>query len=109
MLAVGHTQPSAQRVPAFFPGVKESRCEVDHSPPCCAEVKNEWSYTSTPHTRIHGVEMENFVFFSSLFADNMEILYYYLWPSRVIDIFMEGLGKITKNFSQDKCTSQYLT
>jgi hypothetical protein len=23
--------------------------EVNHSPPYSAEVKNEWSYTSTPH------------------------------------------------------------
>jgi hypothetical protein len=24
--------------------------EADHSPPSSAEVKNAWSYTSTPHT-----------------------------------------------------------
>jgi len=28
--------------------VKGPRREVDHSPPSNAEVKNEWSYTSTP-------------------------------------------------------------
>jgi hypothetical protein len=28
-------------------GVKQLDCEADHSPPCCAEVKNEWSSTST--------------------------------------------------------------
>jgi hypothetical protein len=29
-------------------GIKRSGCEADHSPPSIAEVKNEWSYTSTP-------------------------------------------------------------
>jgi hypothetical protein len=31
-----------------FPGLKRPRREADHSPPYSAEVKNEWSYTSTP-------------------------------------------------------------
>jgi hypothetical protein len=36
-------------------GVKRPRREADHSPPSSAEVKNEWSYTSTPPIRLHGV------------------------------------------------------
>jgi hypothetical protein len=31
-----------------FPGVKRPGREVDHSPPSSAEVKNTWSYISTP-------------------------------------------------------------
>jgi hypothetical protein len=31
-----------------FPGVKRPGREADHSPPSSAEVKNAWSYTSTP-------------------------------------------------------------
>jgi hypothetical protein len=31
-----------------FPGVKRLVREADHSPPSSAEIKNEWSYTSTP-------------------------------------------------------------
>jgi hypothetical protein len=31
-----------------FLGVKRPRREADHSPPSSAEVKNAWSYTSTP-------------------------------------------------------------
>jgi hypothetical protein len=38
-----------------FPGVKRPRREADHSPPPSAEVKNAWSYTSTPPTRLHDV------------------------------------------------------
>jgi hypothetical protein len=32
----------------FFSGVKRPGREADHSPPSSAEVKNAWSYTSTP-------------------------------------------------------------
>jgi len=31
--------------------------EADHSPPSSVEVKNTWSYTSTPPIRLHGVEL----------------------------------------------------
>jgi hypothetical protein len=31
-----------------FPGGKAAGHEADHSPPSSAEVKNAWSYTSTP-------------------------------------------------------------
>ena len=34
---------------------------ADHSPPCSAEIKNEWSHTSAPPIRIHGTEMDNFI------------------------------------------------
>jgi hypothetical protein len=32
-----------------FPWLKRPGREADHSPPSSAEVKNAWSYTSTPH------------------------------------------------------------
>jgi hypothetical protein len=32
--------------------------EVNHSPPSTAEVKNEWSYTSTPPICLHDVKRE---------------------------------------------------
>jgi hypothetical protein len=38
-----------------FPGIKLPGREADHSPPSSAEVKNAWSYTSTPTIRLHGV------------------------------------------------------
>jgi len=31
-------------------GLKRPKREADHSPSSSAEVKNVWSYTSTPHT-----------------------------------------------------------
>jgi len=46
-------QPSIQWVPEFFRSSKAANCEVDHSPPPIAEVKNEWSYTFTPPVSIH--------------------------------------------------------
>jgi hypothetical protein len=48
--------PPIQCVPGdFFLGVKRPGRETDHSPPSSAEVKNAWSYTSTPPIRLHGV------------------------------------------------------
>jgi hypothetical protein len=34
---------------ALFLGVKRPGREADHSPPSSAEIKNTWSFTSTPH------------------------------------------------------------
>jgi hypothetical protein len=48
--ALGPTQSSIQWVPGELSlGVKRPEREADHSPPSNAEVKNAWSYTSTPH------------------------------------------------------------
>jgi len=48
--------------PGSFPGVKQLGREVNHSFLSNAEVKNEWSYTSSPTVCLHGVERENFSF-----------------------------------------------
>jgi hypothetical protein len=59
-----HTQPPIQWVPwALSLGVKWPGCEADHSPPSSADVKNAWSYNSTPTIRLHGVVLrDNFTF-----------------------------------------------
>jgi hypothetical protein len=36
---------------------------TDHSPPCRAEVKNEWCYTSKPSICLHGVGKKHFCLF----------------------------------------------
>jgi hypothetical protein len=47
--ALGPIQPPIQWVAgALSLGVKWPGREADHSPPSSAEVKNAWSYTSTP-------------------------------------------------------------
>jgi hypothetical protein len=47
--ALGPTQLPIQWVPGVLSlGVKRPRREADHSLPSSAEVKNAWSYTSTP-------------------------------------------------------------
>jgi hypothetical protein len=47
--ALGPTQPPLQCVPgALSLGVKQLGHEADHSLPSSAEVKNGWSYISTP-------------------------------------------------------------
>jgi hypothetical protein len=48
-LALGPTQHPIQWVPgALSLGVEQPGRETDHSPPSSVEVKNEWSYASTP-------------------------------------------------------------
>jgi len=57
-LALGPTQPPIWLVlRAVTLGVKQPKREADHSPPSSAKVKNEWIYTSTPPTRLHGVAL----------------------------------------------------
>jgi hypothetical protein len=54
--ALGPTQPPIQWVPGTLSlRVKRQGREADHTPPSSAEVKNEWSYTSTSPIRLHGV------------------------------------------------------
>jgi hypothetical protein len=50
------TQPPIHGVPvALALGAKRLECEADHSSLSGAEVKNAWSYTSTPPISLHGV------------------------------------------------------
>jgi hypothetical protein len=48
--------------PGSFPGVKQLGREVNHSFLSNAEIKNEWSYTSSPTMCRRGVEREYFTF-----------------------------------------------
>jgi hypothetical protein len=66
-MALGSTQPPIQWVPgALSLEVKRPGHEADHSPPSSAEVKNAWSYISTPPIHLHGVVLSkrryNFTF-----------------------------------------------
>jgi hypothetical protein len=45
----------------YFPGIKRPGLDVDRSPPSNAEVKNEWSYTSTPPICLYDVDGVTFV------------------------------------------------
>jgi len=57
----GPSQPTIQGIPGFFPGVKQPGREAEHSLPPSAEVRNEWNYTATTTTRLHGVAGNNFL------------------------------------------------
>jgi hypothetical protein len=43
-------------------GIKRPYREADDSPPSSAEIKNEWTYISTPSIRLCGVDRDNFAF-----------------------------------------------
>jgi hypothetical protein len=52
--ALGPIKPPIHWVPgALSVGVKRPGREGDHSPPSSTEVKNVWSYTSSPPVRLH--------------------------------------------------------
>jgi hypothetical protein len=60
-LAMQPTGPPVYRLlEAPSLGVKWPGHEVDHSHPPTANVKNEWRYTSTHTTCLHGVDSDNF-------------------------------------------------
>jgi len=61
-LALGPTQLPNQWVLDSFAGVKCPQCEVKCSLPSSDEVKNKWSYTSTPPLYLHGLEREKLHF-----------------------------------------------
>jgi hypothetical protein len=44
-------------------GTEARELKADHSPPTSVKVKNEWSYTSTPPIRLHGVDVGNINFY----------------------------------------------
>jgi hypothetical protein len=46
-------------------GVKQPKLEADYSTTSRAEVKNEWSYTSTHPMYLHGVDKDNFTFYQN--------------------------------------------
>jgi hypothetical protein len=61
-----HLAPYPMGTEALSLETKRSRREADHWPPSSAEIKNAWSYTSTPPISLHGVvlikHMHNFTF-----------------------------------------------
>ena len=56
--------------------------ETDHLPASSVEVKNEWSYTTTPNTSPHGEDMDNFISLSSNLAQYPHSVHYSC-PNRV--------------------------
>jgi hypothetical protein len=58
---LGSTQPPTLYMGGgSIPGVKHLHCEVNHSLPTSAKIKNKWSYNSSPPICIHSMDMDNF-------------------------------------------------
>jgi hypothetical protein len=85
-------QPIKWELGALSPRVKRPAREADHSPPSSAEVKNAWSYTSTPY-----VFMAWFVVKYSMTSwdrDNFAFtLLYHLLSWRTLCLITSGAGK----------------
>jgi hypothetical protein len=69
--AVKPAQPFIHWVLGFFSGDKAAGAEVDHSFPSYAEVKNEWSCTSSPPVCLYGVHRDSFTFFTPEFRGSI--------------------------------------
>ena len=61
--ALRTTKPPTLFVRGSYTGAKRSRHEIYHSPVSSAELKNEWSYTSTPPICLHDAARHNFTFY----------------------------------------------
>jgi hypothetical protein len=59
ILAVGPMPPSQNSV-TLSPGVYQPEHETYGIPPSSTEVKNEWSYYSTPPICLYGMHSDNF-------------------------------------------------
>jgi len=61
---------------APFPGVNMPGCETDHSSPPSAEVRNAWSYTSTPTYVFAQGQLDNFTLFRTMSRSyNLSLLF----------------------------------
>jgi hypothetical protein len=67
VLAVSGAQPASYSMGIWIlpRGIKRQLDQVDHSPPSSAE--NDWSYTYTPLTRLHGVDRGSVTFYLCLY------------------------------------------
>jgi len=75
----------------FAQYVRGSGREFDHSRPPGAEVKNEWSFTSTAHTCLQDVDGANFIFLFSHSRKMMRHLpkmYYLRFPANTVQLIV---------------------
>ena len=61
-LALGPTQPPIQCIQGFLSTGVKQLCEFNYSPTSSAQVKNEWTYSSTPSVCLHGIQRHKFTF-----------------------------------------------
>jgi hypothetical protein len=81
---LGTTQLRIQRVPGFFPGVKQLGHEVWRSSPSAAKVQNGWNYTTCFPDVSHAVDWDSFYLASSydfVFKSNIFTLSVLALPS----------------------------
>jgi hypothetical protein len=57
--------------------IKRTGREINKLFPSRAEVKNEWSYTSAPPAYLHGVNKDNYVFYTHVLMFNKYFLKFY--------------------------------
>ena len=91
------TRPTFSTYLEYFSGVKRRRCEVNHSPPSNAEVKNEWSYASASPVCHHGMEKEKLSYVFRLRKFNT--LKQTLWIHAVVTYRPKSIMILTWHFA----------
>ena len=84
--SVGPNKLAVYWLPGLFSWVKLLVHDVEHSHPSSAEVKNQWSYTSTPSVYLHEVDRDNFTF--TIFLLFLNYLCIFLHYSLFIYLFL---------------------
>jgi hypothetical protein len=77
---------------SYFPRVKRSGREVNHSPLCSTEVTNEWAYTYSPTIRLRVVDREDVLFICTIFLPIFFSFRCLIVPLSVIFVFSFPLG-----------------
>jgi len=115
---LGPIQPPSQWLSEFTSGVKRLQHEADRSPPTSAEVKNQWSYTSTP-IRLHDYDRYKFtLFLHHISFSNPYDLYFYVlyqpeWPSdpSTRHLYLQTIYKLTlyiRNISKQQLGKYFM-
>jgi len=110
-------QPPSQWLSGFNPGVNWLGHEADHSSPTSAEVKNQWSYASTPPIRLRD-DRHNFtlflhhISFSNPYDLYLYVLYEHEWPSDSLTrhLYLQTGYKLTshiRNISKQQLGKYY--
>jgi hypothetical protein len=95
-LALEPILPPIQCAPGpLFPMVKQPGRETDHSSPSSAEIKNVWTYTSTPYTSLWLKHRDTFSAYRYLQKFTYRFPYLFMKKFMLIWLFMTLRNKLT--------------
>ena len=76
------------RLPSSFLSVKRTQRGVNHSSPPSTEVKNKWSYISTPPIHLHDVDRISFTFRIYILFKAIYIYIYWVFRTKIPNSYL---------------------